>query len=107
MAHPRTSAGVAPWGRRALGIGLAVSIQVPLAVLASQFVDALHFAYPFVVLPLLLAVPIAVQRQTARAALAAAVPAGLISGVVAAVSLRPGRWITRFALWVLVPAAAA
>ena len=55
MAHPRPSAGAVPWGRRALGVGLAVSIQVPLVILLSQLVDALHLAYPFVILPLMLA----------------------------------------------------
>src|SRR5438093_338934 len=107
MAHPQGSAGAVPWGRRALGVGLAVSVQVPIIILLSQLANALHLAYPFVILPLLLAGPIAVQRQTGRSAIAAAALAGAISAILTSTSLALGMRLTGFAQWGLASAASA
>jgi signal transduction histidine kinase len=80
---------------------------VPLVILLSQVVDALHLAYPFVILPLMLAGPVAVRRQTGSAAIMTAALAGAISGIVASVSLALGMRLTGFAPWGLVSAASA
>jgi signal transduction histidine kinase len=107
MSHPHGPTGPTRWWWRAVCAGLALSMPVPIIILASQLVDALRFAYPLCILPLLLAGPVAVRRQSGRVALATAALTGVVSGIVAATSLELGMRLTGFAQWGLVSAASA
>src|SRR6266513_2444787 len=99
MAQPRGPAEETRWWRRALCVGLTVSLPVPIIILASQLLDALHFAYPLCVLPLLLAGPVAVRRGSGRAAIATAALAGAISAVFSSASVALGLLLTFFMQW--------
>lgn len=107
MAHRRRSAGAVAWVRHGLTVGLATSVQVPLVILLSLLLDELRFAYPLVLLPLLVAGPVAVKRRTGRVVIRAAALAGLVSATVASVSLAFGMRLTGNMSWGLTSAAAA
>src|SRR5688500_12978180 len=84
MAAPHRSTRTARWLRSGARAGLATSLPVPLGIVAIKLVPALGMAYPLLLLPLLLAGPLAVRRLRLADAARAALLAGAISGTVAA-----------------------
>ena len=81
---------VPPWLRLGLAMGLAVSLHVPVAVLLVWARPELQLGYPLVLLPLLLAGPLASRHFRGLQALGAAAAAGVLSSAVGVASLAIG-----------------
>jgi signal transduction histidine kinase len=103
----RGSKTAAPWTRAGLRIGLLVSLQVPVGVLLIKLIPSLWAAYPLLLLPLLLAGPLASRRRRLRNAIAASAIAGIVSGTVAAGSLILAWWLFGDWFWMMTSAAGA
>src|SRR5579859_544454 len=86
---------------RGLRVGLATSVQVPAGVLLLWLVPALMLGYPLVLLPLLLAGPLAARGMPLRRALPTALVAGVVSAGVAAGSLAFGLLVLGGSHWAL------
>src|SRR5207302_1796770 len=90
------------WVTVGLRAGLAVSIHVPFAVLLVWARPELLFGYPLVLLPLLLAGPLAVRTLRGASAIAAAFVAGVVSALLATASLAVGSQLLDGQVWALV-----
>src|SRR5438128_1565908 len=86
-------------------VGLATSVLVPVGVVSARVLPALVTGYPLVLLPLLLTGPLAVWGRRAGQGLLVALVAGVVSGVVAALSLVFGQQVLGTFNWGLLPAA--
>src|SRR5687768_13989665 len=84
MAAPHRSTGNARWLQGCARAGLAASLPVALGIVASKLVPAVGMAYPLLLLPLLLAGPLAIRRLRLVDAARAALLAGAVSGTIAA-----------------------
>src|SRR5438128_2927083 len=84
---------------RALRVGLATSVQVAVGVVVVWLLPALGFGYALVLLPLLLAGPLASRGMPLRRALPTALGAGLVSASFAAASLAFGSQVLGVAQW--------
>lgn len=84
MTRQRGATTAAPWVRAGLRAGMLTSLPVPIGVIAVELVPTLWSAYPLLMLPLLLAGPLAAHRRKLRQAIFAAALAGLVSGTIAA-----------------------
>lgn len=98
MRRRRTSA----WIRLGASAGLAVSLHVPVAVVLVWARPDLLFGYPLVLLPILLAGPLAIRSLAGARALAAALVAGLVSSLVTVASLAIGSQLLGGLVWALV-----
>lgn len=107
MTSLRGTGRTAHWARAGCRAGLASSLQVPLGIVAIKLVPALGTGYPLLLIPLLLAGPLAVRRLPLRDAIRAAVLAGLLSGAIAAISLALALALFADWFWALTSAAAA
>ena len=88
--------------RRGLYAGLAVSLHVPFAVVLAWLHPELQLGYPLVLLPLLLAGPLAARHVKASRALAAAAIAGSVSAALAVVALAFGSQVLDTYNWSLI-----
>src|SRR3954452_14640967 len=95
------------WTRAGCRAGLAASLQVPLGIVAIKLLPALGTGYPLLLVPLLLAGPLAVRRLPLRDASRAAVLAGALSGSIAAASLALALALFGDWFWALTSAAGA
>src|SRR5579859_1880867 len=86
---------------RGLRVGLATSVQVPAGVLLVWLVPALVFGHPLVLLPLLLAGPLAARGMPLRRALLTALVAGVVSTGLAVASLAFGSVVLGASHWAL------
>jgi signal transduction histidine kinase len=107
MAAPDSSMRAARWLRGGCRAGLAAGLPVPLGIVAVKLVPSLAVAYPLLLLPLLLAGPLAVRRLRCADAARAALLAGTISGAIAAGSLALALALFGDWFWALTAAAAA
>jgi signal transduction histidine kinase len=87
--------------------GLAAGLPVPLGIVAVKLVPGLWAGYPLLLLPLVLAGPLAVRRLRLANAARAALLAGLVSGLIAAASLALALALFGDWFWALTSAAAA
>ena len=89
--------------RAGVPAGLAVSLHVPFAVLIVWLHPDLLYGYPLVLLPLLLAGPLATRQQKKPGrALGASALAGLVSAAIAVSSLAVGSQLLGGYFWTLV-----
>lgn len=96
------------WLARGLRVGAAASLHVPIAIVLVTAVPAIRPVYPLMLLPLLLAGPVASRRLPLwPTGLAAAAAAGAVSGAVAAGSLAAAHMLTGAWYWGLTAAAGA
>ncbi len=110
MAQDRRRRGrsrVPAWVEQGARVGLAVSLQAPALVLGVYLVPALQFGYPLVLLPLLLAGPIAQRGLRLAPATGSALLAGVVSGAVTAASLAVGSQVLGSFVWSLTSPASA
>src|SRR5438309_9015327 len=87
------------WVTVGLRAGLAVSMHVPFAVLLVWARPELLFGYPLVLLPLLLAGPLAVRTLRGATAAGAALIAGFASAILATASLAVGSQVLDGQVW--------
>src|SRR5438105_132524 len=97
-----TTGRLPEWATVGVRAGLAVSIHVPFAVLLVWARPELLFGYPLVLLPLLLAGPLAVRSLRGASAIAAAFVAGVVSALRATASLSVGSQLLDGQVWALV-----
>src|SRR4051794_28160899 len=107
MAAPHRSTRTACWVRGGSRAGLAAGLPVPLAIVAVTLLPALGMGYPLLLLPLVLAGPLAVRRRRFPDAAWAALLAGAISGTIAAVSFALALALLGDWFWALTSAAGA
>jgi hypothetical protein len=107
MAAPHRSTSTAHWLRGGARAGLAAGLPVPLGIVAIKLVPALGMGYPLLLLPLVLAGPLAVRRLRLTDAAGAALLAGAISGTIAAASLALALALFGDWFWALTSAAGA
>src|SRR6266508_3246918 len=99
--------GLPEWIWDAMAAGAFSSVHIPLVVFAVHLVPDLRFGYPLVLLPLLLAGPLATRGLGFGRSLIAAPLAGALSGAIAAVSLAIGSQVLGLWVWGLNSAASA
>lgn len=107
MTSLRGTGRTAHWAWAGYRAGLAASLQVPLGIAAIKLVPALGASYPLLLVPLLLAGPLAIRRLPLRDAMRATVLAGILSGAIAAISLALALAVFGDWFWALTSAAAA
>jgi signal transduction histidine kinase len=98
---------VPAWARAGLRAGLSTSVHVPVGIVTIKLVPTLWLAYPILVLPLLLAGPLAVGRFRLRQAVQAAALAGVVSGTLTAGSFAVAWNVLGDWFWMLTAAAGA
>ena len=94
--------GAQAWVRAGASAGFVASMLIPAAVALVWVRPDLTFGYALVLLPLLLAGPLATRSLAGARALAAALLAGLTSGSLAAISLAVGSQLLGGSDWALV-----
>src|SRR4051794_11236044 len=107
MTRQRGATTAVIWARAGLRIGLVTSLQVPVGILVVTLIPGLWSAYPLLLLPLLLAGPLAIRRLRLRAAVRAAAVAGLVSGTITTASLALAWWLLGDWFWMMTSAAGA
>src|SRR4051794_25511999 len=90
------------WLQRGLRVGVATVAPLAAGVLLIWLVPTLLFGYPLVLLPLLLAGPLAVVGLSVRRALGSAVVAGVVSAVLGTAMLVFGSQTLGAWMWGLV-----
>src|SRR4051812_48159029 len=95
------------WVAGGLKAGIVVSVSIPIAVVIVAIFPDLKFGYPLVLLPLLLAGPLASRGHRLAPATAAVLVAGLLSAFIAAASLAFGSQGLGTSVWGLTGAASA
>src|SRR2546430_2558052 len=87
--------------QRGVRVGVATSAPLTAGVVLIWLLPPLLFGYPLVLLPLLLAGPMAISGLSGRRALRSALVAGVVSSLCATASLVFGAHILGTSLWML------
>src|SRR5215213_7899883 len=94
--------GRSSWLSRGTRVGFATATPVAVGVLLLWLVPTLMLGYALVLLPLLLAGPLAVISLSGRRALASALLAGIVSTLLGTAALVFGAKVLGSGLWGLV-----